>query len=163
MTDPKRTPRISPKVRTAIELRVQKGLSITAAAEEAGLSRFGLSKALKRPAVADLLAETQTRFLSEVNNKRAILRARALDIAADMLNSEETDDKVKLKLIEMLMADGKAPAVAVHVDASTNIGGGYEFVRPGARVIEIKDKPQDGECFWLTRGLRALAVCRRDS
>ncbi|RJL02358.1 hypothetical protein D3P05_21765 [Paracoccus siganidrum] len=125
---------------------MQKGLSIAAAAEEAGLSRFGLQKAMKRPSVADFLAETQTRFLSEVNNKRAILRARALDIAADMLNSTDTDSKVKLRLIEMLMADGKAPAVAVHVDASTNVGGGgYEFVRPGARVIEIEDKPQGGE------------------
>lgn len=114
---------VAPKVRTAIELRVQKGLSIAAAAEEAGLSRFGLQKAMKRPPVADFLAETQTRFLSEVNNKRAMLRARALDIAADMLNSTDTDDKVKLRLIEMLMADGKAPAVAVHVDASTNVGG----------------------------------------
>lgn len=137
--------RISPKIRAAIDLRVKKGLSLEAAAEQAGLSRYGFQKALKRPAVADLLAEVQNRFLAEVNGKRAILSARALDIAADMLNNEETDSKTKLRLIELLMADAKAPAVSVHVDASTNISGGYEFVPPNARVIEIENPPQGGE------------------
>ena len=131
-------PRISAKVRAAIDARVRKGLSIAASAEAAGMSRQGFSKALQRPAVADLLADTQARFVSEVESKRAFLRAQALEVAAEMLSKPETDDKVKLKLVEMLMGDGKTPAVAVNIDASTNVGGGYEFVRPGARVVDIE-------------------------
>lgn len=142
MTDQSpKPPRISAKVRAAVDARIRKGLSITAAAEEVGMSRYGLSKAFKRPAVAELLSETQARFVSEMESKRAVLRARAFEIAAEMLNGEKTDDKVKLKLIELLMGDGKAPAVAVNIDASTNTGGGYEFVRPGARVVEIEGEP----------------------
>ncbi|RNF35319.1 hypothetical protein [Paracoccus methylarcula] len=101
------------------------------------MSRYGLSKALKRPAVAELLADTQARFVTDVESKRAVLRARVFDVAAEMLNDEKTDDRVKLKLIELLMGDGKAPTVAVNIDASTNVGGGYEFVRPGTRIVEI--------------------------
>lgn len=137
---PRPEPRISPKVRDAIEARVCKGLSIAAAAEEAGLSRTGFAKALQRPAVADLLSQTQARFVAEVNSKRALHRARALDVAMEMLNSDKTDDRVKVKLIEILSQDGKAPAFSVHVDASTNHHGGYEFVPPNARVVEIKSE-----------------------
>lgn len=89
--------------------------------------------------MADLLIQTQARFVTEVNSKCALHRARALDVAMDMLNGDKTDDRVKVKLIEILSQDGKAPAVSGHVDASTtHHGGGYEFFRPGARVVEIK-------------------------
>lgn len=103
----RQAPRISPKVRAAIEARVCNGLSIAAAAKEAGLSRTGFAKALQRSAVADLVRETQARFVAEVGAKRAIHRARALDVAMEMLNSDKTDDRVKVKLIEILLQDGK--------------------------------------------------------
>lgn len=134
-TLPARKPRISSKVRAAIELRVRKGLSIEAAANAAGLSRNGLSKALKRPEVDRLLAETQERFVTEVSSQRALLRAHACEVASEMLEST-TDDRVRLKLIELLMSDGKAPAVSVNVDARTG-SGGYEYLRPGQRLVEI--------------------------
>lgn len=129
---PPRTSRISAKVRAAVELRVRKGLSVAAAAQEVGLSKNGLGKALKRPAVDQLVSEMQTRFVAEVDARRALLRARALQVAADMLD-ETKDERTKLKLIEMLMSDGKGPAVSVNVDARA-APSGYEFVPPGTRV-----------------------------
>jgi len=132
---PSRIPRISSKVRAAIDHRVRKGSSIDAAAQAAGMSRNGFAKALKRPEVAALLAETQERFVAEVASQRAFLRARACEVAGEMLATTK-DERVKLKLIEMLMSDGKGPMVAVSVDARTS-SPGYEYVRPGARVVTI--------------------------
>lgn len=88
--------------------------------------------------VADLLSQTQTRFVAEVNSERALHRARALDVAMEIRNSDKTEDRIKVKLIEILSKGGKAPAVSVHVEASTTHHGGYEFVPPNARVVEIK-------------------------
>ena len=113
-------PRISPKVRAAVDFRVRDGLSIQAAAEKAGLSRNGFAKALKRPAVQDLLADCQRRFIGEVEGRRAYLKARAYEIAADMLETA-TSEAVKVRLIEFLCGDGKAPQVAVHVDPNRRL------------------------------------------
>ena len=99
------------------------------------MSRNGFAKALKRPEVAALLAETQERFVAEVASQRAFLRARACEVAGEMLATTK-DERVKLKLIELLMSDGKGPTVAVNVDARTG-SPGYEYVRPGARVVTI--------------------------
>lgn len=137
-------PRISPKVRAAIELRVHEGLSIQAAAETAGLSRNGFAKALKRPAVQDLLSDTQRKFVSAVDSRRALLRARAYEVAAKLLETT-TNENTKVRLIEFLCGDGKAPQVAVHVDARQEPRpGGYEYVRPGQKieVVEIQESEE---------------------
>lgn len=52
---PPHKPRISAKLRHAIELYVCEGKTITEACAEAGMSRQGFHKAMKRPAVRDLL------------------------------------------------------------------------------------------------------------
>ena len=128
-------PRISKKVRDAIDLRVQDGLSIAAAAEKAGMSRNGLAKALKRPPVRDLVRKVQERIVIESEASRAVYKARALEAALDlMLNAKS--EAVRARMVEFLAGDGKAPQVAVNVDARQQ-GGGYESLRPGGQLVEI--------------------------
>ncbi len=129
-------PRISAKVRAAVEFRVREGKSIADAAKAAGLSKNGLVKALKRPAVQDLVQDLQRAFVAEVEASRAIYKVRALEVALDlMLNAKS--EAVRARMVEFLAGDGKAPQVAVHVDAR-QVGGGYEYPPPGSRVVEIE-------------------------
>jgi AraC-like DNA-binding protein len=109
-------PRISRKVRDAVRVRVEEGLSIAAAAERAGMSRNGLAKALKRPAVQDLLRETQEAFIRETEALRATYKARALEVALELMHTAKSES-VRARMAEFLASDAKAPQVAVHIDA----------------------------------------------
>lgn len=137
-----RPSRLSTKLRCAIELRVREGKTITEACAEAGMSSQGWHKAMKRPAVRDHLEEVQRRFVAEVDSKRAFYKAWAYEIAMELLETA-TSESTKVRLIEFLAGDGKAPQVAVHVDARQ--GGAYEYARPGQRVVEIESVPVSQE------------------
>ncbi len=131
-----RPARISSRVRAAVQARVRKGLSIAEAAKAAGLSRGGFDKALRRPAVQHLIRETQEGMVREVDHLRAVMRVRALEEARTIL--EGGSENAKLRVIEMLLREGKAQTeVSVHVDARQQ-GGGYEYPPRGARVVEIE-------------------------
>ena len=132
---PRPIPRMSAKLRQAIELHVTEGLTIAAACEKAGVSRAGYHKAMKRAAVRDHLEEVQKRFILGADTKKALYRARALDVALDlMLNSKS--EVIRARMAEFLASDAKVSPVAVHIDARQERGG-YEFVRPGQRLVEI--------------------------
>lgn len=128
-------PRISQKVRDAVDLRVREGLSIAAAAERAGMSRNGFAKALKRAAVQDLVREVQERFVIESEAARAVYRARAFEVALHLMENAKSET-VRARMVEFLAGDGISPQVAVHVDARQK-GGGYEYLRPGEEIVEI--------------------------
>lgn len=130
---PARKP-ISRKVRRAVAARVREGLSITAAASKAGLSRNGFAKALKRPEVQDYLRDVQAAYVAEVNTSRSFYKARAMEVAMDLMMNARSEN-VRLRAAEFLAGDGKAPQVAVHVDAR---GGGYEYPLPGQRIVELE-------------------------
>lgn len=132
---PKRPARISSKLREAIRLRVEEGLSIAEATEKAGISRAGWHKAMKRPEVRDLFAEVQASFVASADAKRALYRARALEVALDlMLNAKS--ESIRARMCEFLAADAKVSPVAVHVDARTiQPAGGYYYPRPD----EVRD------------------------
>jgi hypothetical protein len=132
-----RPSRLSSKLRAAIDARVAEGLSIIEACTKAGMSRQGWHKAMKRPAVRDHLEDVQRRFVLEAESKRSHYRVRAFEVALDlMLNAKS--EAVRARMAEFLAGDGKAPQVAVHIDARQEPNG-YEFRRPGQRVVEISD------------------------
>jgi hypothetical protein len=132
-----RPARLSSKLRAAIDARVNEGLSIVEACTKAGMSRQGWHKAMKRPAVRDHLEDVQRRFVLEAESKRSHYRVRAFEVALDlMLNAKS--EAVRARMAEFLAGDGKAPQVAVHIDARQEPNG-YEFRRPGQRVVEISD------------------------
>jgi len=133
-----RPTRLSAKLRRAIELRVREGRTITDACAEAGMSPQGFHKAMKRQAVRDHVEDAQRRFVAEVEAQRSIYKARAFEVALDlMLNAKS--ESVRARMAEFLASDGKVgQQVNVHVDART-VGGGYEFVRPGSKLVEIEE------------------------
>lgn len=132
-------PRMSMKLRTAIDLRVTRGLTIKDACIEAGMSEAGFHKAMKRPAVRDHLQEVQNRFVSDVEGRRAIYMARAFEVAADLMENSKSDS-VRARMAEFLANGGKTGnSVNVHVDARPM---GYEYVRPGQCVVEIQPEAE---------------------
>lgn len=131
-------PRISSKLRKAIDLRIRQGLSINKACLEAGISQSGYHKAMKRPAVQDHYQKTQLNYVREVEELKTLGKARAIEVAIYlMLNAKS--ETVRARMAEFLAGDGKTPTVAVHVDARQIGGAGYEYVRPGQNVVEIVD------------------------
>lgn len=133
---PAPTARISSKLRVAVEAHVTEGLTIVDACARAGMSRQGFHKAMKRPPVIDFVEAVRRRFVTSVEGNRALYKARALEVALDlMLNAKS--ESIRARMAEFLAGDGKAPAVAVHIDARQERGG-YEYVRPGQRVVEIE-------------------------
>lgn len=128
--------RISPKVRAAVEARVRRGLSIEAAAAEAGLSREGFRKALLCPAVAALVAETQHRLIAEFETLRSTARTRAIEVARQLL--ETGSEATRLKVLAILLAADKGAAPAVQVNVSQTGGqGGIVVPRPHQRVVAV--------------------------
>ena len=136
---PPSAPRISSRLRQAIELHVREGRSITEACAAAGVSRQGFHKAMKRHAVRDLLEDEQRRFVLESEARRTLYKARALEVALDlMLNAKS--EAVRARMAEFLAADGKVSPVSVHIDARQ--GSGYEYVPPGQKLVEIEEGPE---------------------
>ncbi|MDW3118978.1 MAG: hypothetical protein R8G60_15270 [Roseovarius pacificus] len=130
-------PRISAKVRAAVQARVREGLSIRKAAEVAGMSANGFHKALKRQPVQEYVRAVQAQFVLESEAEKACYKARALEVAQDLMMNAKSET-VRARMVEFLAGDGKAPQVAVHVDART-VSGDYAFVKPGAKVVEVQD------------------------
>ena len=129
--------RVSAKVRKAIEARVRQGASIAVAAKHAGMSRNGFAKALLRPPVQEYLRKTQEAYVIEVEASRAVFQARAFEVALELMTTAKSE-AVRARMAEFLAAGGKAGgSVNVHVDGRQMPIAGYEYVRPGQRVVDI--------------------------
>ncbi len=131
---PTRPPRISPRLRHAIELRVTRGMSISDACDKAGISRAGFHKAMKRPAVVDLVAQTQASFIAGTETLRSTAKRQALETALDLMRNAKSE-AIRARMAEFLAADAKLSPVAVHIDARSP-GGAYEYLRPGQRIVD---------------------------
>lgn len=104
------------------------GLSIVAACERAGMSRQGYHKAMKRAEVRDHLRVVQQDFIETADAKRAYLKARAFEVALDlMLNSKS--EAIRARMVELLASNANVSPVAVHIDARQP-GPGYVYKRP---------------------------------
>ena len=127
---PPRPARISAKLRHALSLLAREGRSQTDAAKMAGLSRQGLAKALSRLAVRDLLEAERLRFIAEADGMRAWAKARAIDVALDLMTTAKSE-AVRARMAEFLASDARAPSVAIHVDARQSAPAhGYQYKRP---------------------------------
>lgn len=96
-----------------------------------------------RPHVQAFLADEQRLYIQRVDTQKAKFKARAYEVAAAFL-SDNAAPADKRWAVEFFTRDdaprkGEAPAVQVNVG-----GGGYEFVRPGARIVDVIDGAQDG-------------------
>ncbi|WP_143128631.1 hypothetical protein [Rhodobacter sp. JA431] len=132
---PPRPARISAKVRKAVELMVTEALPIVKAAEGAGMSRQGLSKALRRPEVQDFKAEVEARFVAEMDLLRARAEAVAIKTGLELMRSAKSET-VRARLVEFFASGGKSGAgVNVHVDARHVAPQGYIYPEAPSRAL----------------------------
>lgn len=124
----KRPARMSQKLRDAIRLHVTEGLSIVAASKQAGISRQGFHKALKRPEVRDYLKAVRQDFIETADAKKAFLKIKALEVAFDLMMNSKSE-AIRARMVEFFAADAKVSPVAVHIDARQQPGG-YVYRRP---------------------------------
>lgn len=130
--------RLSPALRHAIRLRVERGLTIVQACRAAGLSQAGWHKAMQRDAVQEYVQGVQAQYVQNVQQARARHKARAYEVAAELMESAKSE-QVRLKAVEFLAGEGRKDA-ATQVNVQINQGvRGYEYVPPGARVVDVTD------------------------
>ena len=128
--------RVSAKCREAIGYIVTLGCTQEQAAKLAGMHRAALNRALAKPHVKAALHAAQDQRIKDINAKRGLYKALAWERCADIaLNSK--DERVSLKAVELLASEGRQSGVQVNVQTNVQTGGGYEFVPPNARVVEI--------------------------
>jgi hypothetical protein len=132
--------RISPRVREAIRLRVEEGYKIEHATRAAGLSVAGYYKAMQRPVVQEYAESLKTSFITGIERHKRTLKAQALEVAADLLHNAKSE-AVRARMVEFLAAEpGQNPGAQVNLQINTGARG-YEYVPPGARVIDITPLP----------------------
>lgn len=131
--------RISAKVSKALDLIATTGISQIKAAEQVGMDRSALNRALQKENVKAELEVRKVRYISVQTAMRNTLKARALEVAAELMENAASE-AVRMRAVEFLAGESKqGPSVSVTVNA----GGGYEFVRPGQRLVEIEGSPPD--------------------
>ncbi len=126
--------RMRAALRHAIELRVKKGMTVAAACEEAGMSSQGFHKAMKRSGVRDYLQTVQLEFIASVEGEKAMYKVRAMEVGMDLMMNSKSE-AIRARMVEFFASDGKASPVSVHIDARQTVG--YEYARPGQKVVEI--------------------------
>ena len=135
---PARQSRLSASLKRAIELRIKKGITITDACAAAGISTQAYHKAQRRAEVRLYADDVRKRLLDEAAGRRDALRLEALEVAAKLLK-EASSETVKVRLIEILLNEGRASAsVNVNVDNRSQIApqpvGGYIYSRPATLI-----------------------------
>lgn len=126
------------QLRKAIDAIVLKGKTQRDAAKLADMNETSLGRALARPPIRAYLEERKAQACLDADQLKA--RAKAIAIQEGVrLMTESTSEQVRARMVEFFAGEGsKGTQVQVNVDARS---GGYEFVRPGQQVVEIKANP----------------------
>lgn len=126
--------RISPAIRRAIKIKVEKAVTIEEACREAGCSPAGYYKAMNRPNVQKHLEEVKAQYVQRIESMEAVHKARALEVARELLEQRESRP-TQARMVEFLRGESKKPSVSVTLNQQFN--GDYAFAPRGARVVEI--------------------------
>jgi len=130
-------PRMRAALRKAVDAIVLKGVTQRAAAELVGMNESALGRALQRPAIAAHVENLKAQACIDADKLKQ--RAKAIAIAEGIrLMLESGSDAVRARMVEFFAGEGqRGTQVQVNVDARS---GGYEFPRPGQKVVEIEGK-----------------------
>lgn len=130
--------RVSAKARAAIGFLVKLGCTQEEAAKLADMNASALSRALAKPHVKEALIAAQEQRIKDINTSKPLYKALAWERAHTIAQTSK-DERVSLKAVELLTGESRTgPSVSVTVNA-----GGYEFVRPGQRLVEIEGSATD--------------------
>jgi hypothetical protein len=131
-------PRISAKTRKAVDILVTTGRTQRDAALEVGMNEKALSRALKKPHVADFFEKQKMLAMQDVKHVRKMGEVAAMRVAIDLMHNS-TSDSVKARMVEFFAGEArKGPQTVVNVQQN-NGSTGYEMARPGQRVVDIID------------------------
>ena len=131
-------PRMRPALRMAVELIIELGISQRDASRRAGMNETVLGRALKKPHIAAYVEHQKAVFLTDMLKLKDRAKAIAIAQGIDLMHSAQSE-AVRARMVELFASEprpGASVAVQVNVDR-----GGYEFVRPGARMVEIDPAP----------------------
>ena len=121
-------------LRKAIDEIVFKGRTQRDAAKEAGMNETALGRALQKPHVAEHVETMKAQALIDATKLRGLAKAMAIQTGIDLMRSS-TSDAVKARMVEFFAGEIKqGTQVNVNIGAAS---GGYEFLRPGQRIIDI--------------------------
>ncbi len=129
-----------PKLRHALALIAEEGRTQREAALRAGLNEKSLSRAIQRPEIGAYLETLKAQAVMDAGALKQQARAAAIRVGLELMH-EAKSEQVKARLVEFFAGEVKTGAsvnVQVNVDR-----GGYEFVRPGARMVDIEPATDD--------------------
>lgn len=136
-------PRMRGPLRAAILHMVETGCSQRQAAIHAGMNETALGRALRKPAIAGWKQSLEAQYALDAEQLKGRAKAIAIHAGIDLLHNAQSE-AVRARMVELFAGEAKAGTqVNVNIGAKAS---GYEYLRPGARVIEIRagdDGPQD--------------------
>ena len=134
-------PRIRAPLRRAIDLIAIEGMKIGEAADKAGMNASALSRAINKPHIKTFIDEQKALYCLEADNLKGVAKAMAIRTGIDLMQNSPSH-AVRARMVELFAGDGKKSGdinVQVNVDR-----GGYEFARPGQRIVEIREANEGG-------------------
>lgn len=83
---------------------------------------------MKRPAVQEAFGEAQVSFVHEAENLWATAKARAVEVAMDLMMDTKSEN-VRARMVEFILSDGKGQGTQIAVSVyARHVGAkGHEF------------------------------------
>ena len=82
-------------------------------------------------------------YIQDVEEMENLHKARALEVARELLD-ESKSDSVKARMVEFLRGERAKNSVNVALQVNNQVVQGYEYVRPGQKLVEIQS-PGDSQ------------------
>lgn len=131
-------PRMRPALREAVTLIVEKGITQREAAKRVGMNETALGRALAKPHIKAYVEAQKALFLTDMLKLKDRAKSIAIATGIDLMHTA-TSEAVRARMVELFAGEVRSgPSVAVQVNVDR---AGYEFVRPGQRVVEIDPAP----------------------
>ena len=143
---PTEAPRMRPRLRHAVALIVEEGRTQREAAGRAGMNETSLGRALQRPAIAAYIEQQKALAVLDADKLKASAKRMAIRVGIGLLHDAKSE-QVRARMVEFFAGEAKSgPSVAVQVNVDR---GGYEFRRPGQRLVDIEPAPdaQSGDAI----------------
>lgn len=131
-------PRMRPALREAVEFIVQKGVTQREAARLSGMNERALSRALLKPHIKAYVEHEKALFLTDMLKLKDRAKSIAIATGIELMHSAASE-AVRARMVELFAGEAKAaPQFNVQIN---NDRGGYEFPRPGQRLVDITPVP----------------------
>ena len=131
-------PKMRPKLRHAVALIIEEGRTQREAAGRVGLDERSLSRSLKIPHIAAYVEQQKALAVLDADKLKASAKRMAIRVGISLLHDAKSE-QVKARMVEFFAGEAK-PGGAVNVQVNVDRGG-YEFRRPGQRLVDIAPIP----------------------